>query len=395
MRILTRYVLSELVKTFLIALGGLTAMMIVVGVIRELVMQNLPLAEVARLIPYILPDALRVAVPVTLLLATTYVYGRMSGMNEIVAAKALGISPMVLIWPSLAAAFLLSLATVWLNDLAVSWGRNGARRVVIEAVEQIAYGMLQAQKSYSSPHFSISVRRVEGRRLVLPTLTRPAQGSTPKITITAEEAELRADHDAKVLKIILRNGTLDVDGRMTVQFPDVYEQEIPLDDASRSGGLTANPSWLPMRDIPGHLAEQRRAVDVLEQQMAAEAAMQLLTGDFRRLASTHWTEQRDMLVHTRQQVSRLLTEPHRRWSAGFSCLCFAWVGVPMSIRLRNRDFLTSFFLCFLPILIVYYPLLAFGVDGAKSGNIPPYGVWVGNLLLLAWGAWLLRRVMRY
>jgi len=67
----------------------------------------------------------------------------------------------------------------------------------------------------------------------------------------------------------------------------------------------------------------------------------------------------------------------------------------MAIRLRNRDFLTSFFLCFSPILVVYYPLLIYGLDGAKNGTIPPIAVWAGNGLLLIWGAWLLRRVMRY
>ena len=67
----------------------------------------------------------------------------------------------------------------------------------------------------------------------------------------------------------------------------------------------------------------------------------------------------------------------------------------MAIRLRNRDFLTSFFLCFLPILIVYYPLLMYGIDGSKSGTIPPQAVWTGNLLLVGWGAWLLRKVIRY
>ena len=46
MRILTRYVLLDLTAVFLVALGGLTTMMIVVGVVRELVMQNLPLGEV-------------------------------------------------------------------------------------------------------------------------------------------------------------------------------------------------------------------------------------------------------------------------------------------------------------------------------------------------------------
>ena len=128
MRILTRYVLSELLKVFLISLTGLTTLFVVVVVIREAQQEDLPLAQVLQLIPYALPEALRMTVPVTLLLACTSVFARMSGANEVVAAKALGISPMVLVWPALALAASLSLVTVWLNDLAVSWGAMACNR---------------------------------------------------------------------------------------------------------------------------------------------------------------------------------------------------------------------------------------------------------------------------
>ncbi len=395
MRILTRYVLVELAKVFLISLTGLTMLMIVVGVVREAAMQGLPMAQVVGLIPYILPDALRIAVPVTLLLATTSVYARMSGSNEVVAAKALGISPMVILWPTFVAAFLLSLVTVWLNDLAVSWGRNGARRVVVEAVEEIAYSMLKAHKSYSSQQFAINVKRVEGRRLLRPTLSIEARENSPPMTITAEEAELRSDKEAGVLKVTLRNGTLDVDGRVTVRFPGVYEQEVPLSDASRAKSMSSLPSWQALRIIPREIVEQKQHIQRYECGLAAQAAYQMLCGDFQGLTSQDWEDRAQTRKGLWSHLYRLQTEPHRRWSAGFSCLCFAWVGAPMAVWLRNRDFLTSFFLCFLPILVVYYPLLAYGVDGAKSGTVPPYAVWAGNLLLACVGLWLLRKVIRY
>ncbi len=397
MRILPRYVLIETAKVFLVSLTVLTAMMIIVGVVREAAMQNLPLGQIVRLIPYIWPEALRIAVPVTLLLATTSVYGRMSGSNEVVAAKALGISPMTLLWPTLVAAFLLSLVTVWINDLAVSWGRSGARRIVVEAVEEIAYGMLRAQKSYNSPTFSINVKRVEGRRLLQPTVTIQARGDSPTITVRAEEAELNADRQAQALKIRLLNGTIDVDvaGVATFDFQGVEEYEIPLGDATRAKNVAAVPSCMSLRVIPEKTAAQRRTIQRLRQDHAARAAYEMLTGDFDALTSQEWNARAEDLRYAEGHLHRLLTEPHRRWSAGFSCLCFAWIGAPMAMRLRNRDFLTSFFLCFLPILVVYYPLLAYGVDGAKSGSIPPYAVWAGNILLIAWGAWLLRKVIRY
>ncbi len=62
----------------------------------------------------------------------------MSATNEVIAAKALGISPLVLLRPVLVASCLLSFASLWLNDLAVSWGRDGIRRIIIESVEEIA-----------------------------------------------------------------------------------------------------------------------------------------------------------------------------------------------------------------------------------------------------------------
>ena len=67
----------------------------------------------------------------------------------------------------------------------------------------------------------------------------------------------------------------------------------------------------------------------------------------------------------------------------------------MAIRLRNADFLTSFFLCFMPILLVYYPLLLVGLDRTKNGEWPAYTIWLGNLLLAGWGLGLMRKVMRY
>lgn len=396
MRILTRYILSELTKVFLVCLFGLTMLMIVVGVVREAAQQQLPASQIARLIPFILPDALRVAVPVTLLLAATSVYGRMSGANEIIAAKSLGISPMVFFTPALFMAALASLATVYLNDLAVSWGRDGARRVVLEAVEEIVYGMLRAQKGYSTQSLAIAVRKVEGRRLIGPNVSIGGSEGSPAMTIDADEAEIRADLKKGVLKIILLNSTFDIEGKAKFQIPDAWEQEIPLQDASRTNAAAKRvPSWLSLNEIPDEELRQRELLRRLEQEDAARAAYQMLSGDLTGLADESWRQRRARIEGEYNHLQRLLTEPHRRWSAGFSCLFFVWVGAPMAIRLKNRDFLTSFFLCFLPILVVYYPLLAYGVEGAKNGTLPPYAVWAGNALLALWGWWLLKRVLRY
>ncbi len=395
MGILPRYVLLEVIKMFLIAVTAMTMMVVIGFVGKEAAAQGLPLGPTLRLIPYFLPETLRITVPMTLLLACTTVFSRVSGSNEIVAVKAMGISPMVLLWPVLIFAFLMSLVSVWLNDIAVSWGRKNITQVVVEAVEEIAYSMLQSQKRYSTTSFSINVKSVEGRRLQRVTVSIQSHGTSPRLTITAEEAELRCDPAQGVLKVFLRHGEIDMGGRLRVEFPDVHEQEIPLIEASRAHNSGGIPTTLPLRDLPDAIVKAQTDIDLHEQTMAAQAAYQLTCGDFSDLGSIQWQVAENDHGELGTRLLKLQAEPHRRWSGGFACLCFAMVGAPMAIRLRNGEFLTNFFLCFLPILIVYYPLLIYGADGAKNGTIPTVAIWAGNFLLMLWGFWLLRRVIRY
>ncbi len=395
MRLLTRYVLADLMKVFAVALAALTATILLVGVVREAVAQGLPPVAVLRLIPYILPEALRYSVPVTLLLAVTTVYSRMSGFNEVVALKALGISPSVLLTPAIALAFALSLGSVWLNDISGSWGRTGVERVVCEELEDIAYGMLRTDRRYAARSLSIVVKGVEDRRLILPTVTIRERGTTPRITVSAQSAVLSADYRENVLAVELTNGTIDVEGRAVARIPDNYRLEIPLTDASRTGDAANSPPNVPLRQIPEAISAQREEIRRREEEMAVRAAFEMLTGDFDDLTNAAWNQQAAQLAGMRARLCRLRLEPYRRWAAGFSCLCFAWVGAAMGIWLRKPEPLTSFFLCFAPILVVYYPLLIYGINGAKNGTIPPVCVWAGNLVLALWGCWAFKRVLRY
>ncbi|NUQ65613.1 MAG: YjgP/YjgQ family permease [Pirellulales bacterium] len=396
MGIVSRYVLAELLKIFLIALAAMTGFLIIIGIVREAANQGLGPEQIVRLVPYILPDALRFTLPGTLLFTACMVYGRMSGSNEVMAIKAMGISPMVILWPVLALAVVLSLVAVWLNDVAVSWGKAGIRRVVIEAVESVAYGMLRTQRSYATNRFSITVKAVRDRTLISPVITFQANPDSPPVMFRAEEAELRSDRTENALTIIFRNFTVDYGGNVRMQNPGTFEQPIPLDAASRArSDAELSPSDLPLTAIGDRLENQKKSIEILEQEMAATAAYQIVTGDFDALTSPEWKHKRETLAYIQSGLFRLQTEPWRRWANGFSCLCFVLVGAPMAIRLRNSDVLTTFFICFLPILLVYYPLLTYGVDGAKRGALPPFSVWLGNVILVAWGAWVLRRVLRY
>jgi len=63
--------------------------------------------------------------------------------------------------------------------------------------------------------------------------------------------------------------------------------------------------------------------------------------------------------------------------------------------MRKTDFFSSFFACFLPILLLYYPLLMLGVEQAKRGSVPPASVWLANIAIGLIGLWFLRKIHRY
>lgn len=396
MRILTRYVLAELTKIFVLGLFALTPVMLIALISQLALRHSLPPAQILQLVPYFVPFALSVAIPVTLLLATTSVYARMSGSNEVTALKAQGVSPWSIIWPAVVVAFSLSLATVWLTNIAVSWGRNGAQQTIVDSVDVIIYNILRTQKNYSSPKFSINVKRVEGERLILPTISVKGKGEKPNFTIAAAEATLSCDRERDVLVVEFFDAYLDVEGQGNQGVSIPYTSfEVPLRQASNVEDRSSVPSNIPLGQMAEEEARQRQRIEDQRRELAVRAAFEMLYGDFEQLTGPEWNTRIDATRGLNSRLYRLQTEPHRRWSAGFSCFCFLWIGAPMAIRLRNRDALTSFFLCFLPILGVYYPLMMYGIDGAKNGTIPPFAVWVGNLLLLAWGAYLLRKVIRY
>jgi lipopolysaccharide export system permease protein len=168
-----------------------------------------------------------------------------------------------------------------------------------------------------------------------------------------------------------------------------------VEDLTGSTQKNRSPSNYALAEIQPAIKEQEEVVTRIEQANIAQAAFGLLTGDFESLSNASWKANQKEIEAARTRLYRLHTEPWRRWANGFSCLCFVLIGIPVAVWARYSDFISSFFICFLPILIAYYPLLAVSVDQAKDGAFPPQSVWLGNIVLALAGIWLLHRVNRH
>jgi len=379
----------------LLTLSCMTAFLFVILAGKLAVEEGLGLVPVLRALPYILPQAMQFAVPGTMLLATVTVYGRIAASNEIVAVKSMGISPMSLVWPTLILATLVSFGAVVLNDIAVSWGRGGVQRVLVESLEEIVYGRLRTARSYSDHRFKVSVRRVEGRSLIQPTVSIYHAGDEQPTTITADEAEFRINLEDETIWFQFTNAEYEGKGESKFHIPRVYEYTMPLNELSGRKAGKRSPSQYSLSEIGASKSAQVALIDRLEQEMSAEASHVLMTGRMFELSQENWQNKQIALNVAVGKMHRLNTEPHRRWAGGFSCLCFVMIGAPLAICLRHGEVWGNFFICFLPILLVYYPMLVGCLGGAKNGTLPPESIWLGNIVLACVGVWLMKRATRF
>jgi lipopolysaccharide export system permease protein len=397
MYILTRYVVWEVLKTFVAALVGLTLMVTLGMGFSEGYKMGLPTLVMLRTMPFMMPEMLGITIPVAMLYAVSSVFGRMTGANEIVAIKSLGINPMVVVWPVVVLAGFLSLGTVWMYELAATWSRPSVERTVCESFEEIAYGMLQKNHSLEGENFpfSITVKRVEGRKLIQPTIILKSQPGHPPTTIAAEEAELWTDRSnpaRPVLRLRCVDSRVDTEGIQLFNPGEWLPPGIPI--------VVPPPDrhhrdWVAMWDIPRSIAELRAEIDSLKRQL--EGARELRES-FQKankilgIVEPHDNVERiaDQIADRQFKILRLKTEPYRRWSNGFTCLCFTLIGIPVAMLWRHADALTNFFVCFLPILALYYPLLMLSENLSTSGTLPPIAFWMSNVVLTIPAVALLR-----
>jgi len=390
MKLFLRYILFDVLKIYFAALLILTVLLVMIIVVNQAIQLGLPLQHAIKLIPFTLPEQLRLSIPMTMLLATTISFSRMAGNNEIVAAKSLGIAPWQLIWPVWGLALVFSLLCVWLNDSAVTWGRSQVTSVIFRALEDMIYSELSKngkfEQQFGDDIYTISVERVEGKKLIFPQI----ESQKKQLTVKMDEAEIHVDYDQSVLTVTFNNLLVST-GNETI----IYRErtiKIPIPNPEIGNLDFISPSEIPMSAMEAQVEKCHARIATAQRKMASLTAFSLVTGDSNQASAQAWSNYEHEITSATERLQRLRTEPNRRWANGFSCFFFVWLGAPLAIRLQRADFFSSFFACFLPILALYYPCLMYGVNSAKAGTLPPSFVWTGNLCLGIVGYWFIKQI---
>ncbi|MCG6154762.1 LptF/LptG family permease [Rubinisphaera margarita] len=391
MRLLQRYITLELLRVFVMVLLAISILLVFVGVFQQATENGLGPMEVLQILPYVIYSLLPITIPATMLLTVTVVYGRMSGDQELIAARAAGINLLSLLWPSLLMGACLSVGSLVLTDQVIPWSIDKIQETVLLKMEKIFLDQLRSDHQFIDANggLVITVMDIDDKTLVKPTIRYTTKNGRT-FTIQADSANIHFNLQERLAKIRVVGGYIHMsDGRGAWIREEEYPFPLPMIDKQRKARHMA------AQDITTELARLKDVEEYRTSERAISAAMSLTTGRFEEFTMQDFTDLIQGEMVDTQRRHKLAAEYHGRFAMAGSCFFFVLVGSPFSIIQAKKQFLTTFFIVFMPIVFIYYPMVMLSMNQAKNGTLDAAWVmWVANAVTGVVGLYLLRRVMQ-
>ncbi len=360
MRILTRYILGEVLSHALIGAAVFTFVLFTrdLGRILELVVRNsAPLPSVAEVFFFTVPVALTYTIPMGVLVGILIGLSRLAADSEITAMRASGLG----VWTFLRVISLF---------VAVAWVLALANSVYVAPRSLAALGRLENKLKSSQASFEVQPRVFyEGFPkiiLYVQDVKAMAGGALWKGVFLADLS------DPSAPRISLAR-----EGLLVSQGPD--RLDLHLTSGSTHETDPRNPdqyqiSTFQTTDIPIQIPAAQN-----NQEHEPISLAEISTANLLRAAPSA------------DPVTRRwhLIEYHRRLALPSACIVLALVGIPLGLSSKKGGKSSGFVLTIL-LVFLYYSLSLIGVSLARQGRLPPAaGVWLADFAFLAGGIFLL------
>jgi LPS export ABC transporter permease LptG/LPS export ABC transporter permease LptF len=376
MRILTRYILKEVISHSLLGLLIFTFVIYIpyIGRFLELAVRHeLSLASLIFLVLAPVPGILVLTVPMSVLVGTLIGLSRMAADGEVIAARAVGIALGQFVRPVLIFACLgWGVTSVMSLVLAPQAGLKLSRMEAQLRTSQAPYEILPRVFIEQFPNLLIYLEDVSGSRYRWKDafIVDSTQRDAPKVTLT-ESGILVNDPNSGALTLHLERGTTH---ETDPQHPERYSvvsftsTDIPILEAgsNNQGRARRGPNVLSLREL---IAGLRPRVDGVPGKPP--------------LAGLDSDEHRATLV-----------ELNYRFALPVASLVLGLVGIPLGLVTRKGGKPVGVMLTLLAVF-VYYIIMAFGLSLAKQGRLnPAVGLWSANVILASLGLLMMVRLGR-
>lgn len=397
--ILQRYVAAEVLRSFVMALTALTAILVLFVLVAQAASAGLTPGDMLRLIPLVIPGTMPYTAPVALLFAVSVAYGRLAGDNEVIAVKACGLSAMTIIWPSITMSLVISIGLLAMTQEIIPRANHQLTLTLFGEMEANFYKFLRKEREFDRNDwpFLIKVRDVlPDNTMVEPIFKHRVPGSAtdpnaPKkfdLIVQASSAKLNFDFKNRVARVHLvdsetQSAALGAGGG-DVSRALINDQvlEIPLPEDFKSMVPSKRPQEQTSRELVENITRLQSLMKTERAKHAVAAGMWIASGRINRVDWPHLKGVSIDYAFWEGETAKSQTERYMRSAQAFGPFVFVLIGAPVGILFAKRDFLSAFISCFLPIVLLYYPLLLMGVNLGKEQILHPmYAMWLGNLVL--------------
>ena len=315
MKILSRYIFRELIPPFIIGLFILVVLILTqqtLMIMNLLVNKGLSIPTVLRLVLMIFPQFLTMIIPVSVLAASTATFNRFASDGEITALKASGIGLSRLLWPLVLFAFLGYLGSFYMSLKAQETQGMSLQEMISTVLKKkMSLGIRPQVFNNFMDRFVIYVDR-------MPTFSRmqgvfiyqEAKGKDPSTVIMAREGSLLNEENGRPgIRIQLRSGTL-LQGGVAKQFVRFSSYDLTI--FGKSAGSNRTPPTI--RDLKKEIA------------LSSKPDVSLL---------------------------RDLEDRYKNYTYPFSCLIFAFLGIPFGIYAKRSGKLAGFVFATASVIFFY------------------------------------------
>jgi LPS export ABC transporter permease LptF/LPS export ABC transporter permease LptG len=357
-KLLDRYLVREIVPPFLLALVGLTFVLMMPPIMQslaQLIAKGVPWSGILRVLVTLFPQALSVTIPMALLYGILFGLGRLSADREFVALQACGVSLFRIMRPVALLAVLATGATAYETILALPDANQTFRELTFGFVASGAESDIKPRVFYQNfPNRVLYTRDIERtggwREVFLADATKPDQTTA----YLASVGRLIIDREKRTVRLLLEGGS-------------------------------AYTTYASKPDVCDVSVFNRLVLDMDADTVFPRA--QIVKGDNEKtIAELRETAARNVANGGHDYGQRYTIQ--QKFSLPVACLVLALIGLALGASSRKDGKLASFALG-TGVVFVYYVLLYSSRAAALAGRVPPgLAPWLVNIVLGAVGIFL-------
>ena len=359
MSLIDRYVVRQVLMPFLLGLLVFTFIFIIQPLLdyaERLVADGVSVQLVAGLIGLLIPQALAITIPMSLLLALLIAFGRLSADREFVAMQACGVSLRRLLRPVALISIAAWAITSYVLIALVPGSNQRFLEIVFNLASERAEGDVKPRIFFDEfSDFVVYVRDIAPSGGWQGVFLADRRADQDLAVYVAERGRLRIDREKKTIDMELFDATRhSSDPNGEYQTLKIGYARFTVDPAAMFAELVGkNARQMSIAELRAQIEENQKTIDPAT------------NGPY----STH---------NERMEIQK-------RFSIPVACLVFGLIGLALGATHRRDGALGSFVIGVVVVFAYYVPLML-GPSLVKGRYLAPWlGMWLPNFILGALG----------